>query len=52
MARRSAAEAWISLGLVGHLRGGHEDEAVEPVLGEGILGGSEMPQMNGVEASA
>ena len=40
------------LGLVGHLRGGHEDQAVEVVLGEGILGGSEMPEMHGVEASA
>ena len=40
------------LRLVRHLRRGHKDEAVQVVLGKGVLGGAEVPKMHRVESSA
>jgi phosphoglycolate phosphatase len=41
-----------AMGLVRHLRGRHEDEAVQAALDESLLGGAEMAKMNGIESSA
>ncbi len=41
-----------ALRLVRHLRRGHKDDAIKPVLAAGILSGAEMAKMNRIKSSA
>jgi len=47
--RRGGVDA---LGLVRHLRRGHEDDAVELVLGAGVLGGVQMATVHRIKTPA